>query len=251
MVHVSVPDDIDADYRVLAIAIQEGSGPCDLRVTLELNSIQAEYLARLQRSMNATLSNVQPGAASSLGMASSGTSSEPGTGAWANLNDLNDVVVTGTPDDNELMAYDSGSGNWINQTAIEAALTPATLTTKGDLLTWGTALDRLPLGTANGYVLTVGTAQATGLVWAMGSVTHFAHEYLATGGTANAYPVIYGTAGTVTLPTAGDNANRFYYIVNPGAGTVTASPTWGTTTAEIGPQAAAMFHSTGTAWAVI
>jgi hypothetical protein len=55
----------------------------------------------------------------------------------------------------------------------------------------------------------------------------------------------------VTLPTAGDNANRFYYIVNPGAGTVTASPTWGTTTAEIGPQTAAMFHCNGTAWAVL
>lgn len=32
------------------------------------------------------------------------------------LNDLSDVVVT-TPSDNEVLAYDSGSGNWINQTA--------------------------------------------------------------------------------------------------------------------------------------
>ena len=32
------------------------------------------------------------------------------------LNDLSDVVIT-TPSDNEVLSYDSGSGNWINQTS--------------------------------------------------------------------------------------------------------------------------------------
>jgi hypothetical protein len=38
------------------------------------------------------------------------------------LNDLADVVISGTPADNEVLAYDSGSGDWINQTAAEAGL---------------------------------------------------------------------------------------------------------------------------------
>ncbi len=34
-----------------------------------------------------------------------------------------DVVIDGIPADNEVLAYDSGTGNWINQTAAEAGLT--------------------------------------------------------------------------------------------------------------------------------
>lgn len=37
------------------------------------------------------------------------------------INDLTDVVIT-TPADNEVLAYDNGSGDWINQTAAEAGL---------------------------------------------------------------------------------------------------------------------------------
>lgn len=40
------------------------------------------------------------------------------------LDDLGDVVIT-TPADNEVLAYDNGSGDWINQTAAEAGLEPA------------------------------------------------------------------------------------------------------------------------------
>jgi hypothetical protein len=41
--------------------------------------------------------------------------------AVPDINDLGDVVIT-TPADNELLAYDSGSGDWINQTPTEAGL---------------------------------------------------------------------------------------------------------------------------------
>jgi hypothetical protein len=41
------------------------------------------------------------------------------------LNDLAGVVITGTPADNELLAYDTASGDWINQTAAEAGLATA------------------------------------------------------------------------------------------------------------------------------
>ena len=40
------------------------------------------------------------------------------------LNDLTDVVIDGTPANNEVLAYDSG-GNWINQTPFEAGLATA------------------------------------------------------------------------------------------------------------------------------
>lgn len=36
--------------------------------------------------------------------------------------ELNDTTITGTPADNEFLAYDSGASKWINQTATEAGL---------------------------------------------------------------------------------------------------------------------------------
>ena len=42
------------------------------------------------------------------------------------LNDLTDAVITGTPADNEVLAYDTSSSKWINQTAGEAGLTGGT-----------------------------------------------------------------------------------------------------------------------------
>jgi len=48
-----------------------------------------------------------------------------GGGAGAmQLNDLTDVTIT-SPEDNELLAYDSGSGKWINQTPSEAGIIAA------------------------------------------------------------------------------------------------------------------------------
>ena len=52
-----------------------------------------------------------------------GASNDP---IWANasvaaINDIDDVVIT-TPADNEVLAYDNGSGDWINQTPSEAGL---------------------------------------------------------------------------------------------------------------------------------
>lgn len=38
------------------------------------------------------------------------------------LSELTDVTITGTPADNEVLAYDSGGAVWINQTATEASL---------------------------------------------------------------------------------------------------------------------------------
>ena len=38
------------------------------------------------------------------------------------LNNHTDVVITGVPADNELLAYDTGTSKWINQTQAEAAI---------------------------------------------------------------------------------------------------------------------------------
>jgi hypothetical protein len=42
----------------------------------------------------------------------------------AALNDIGDVTITGTPADNELLAYDTTTGAFINQTASEAGVQP-------------------------------------------------------------------------------------------------------------------------------
>lgn len=44
----------------------------------------------------------------------------------ASLNDINDVVITGTPADNEVLAYDTSTSKWINQTATEAGIDGST-----------------------------------------------------------------------------------------------------------------------------
>lgn len=40
----------------------------------------------------------------------------------SSLGDLTDVIITGTPADNEVLAYNTGTAQWINQTAAEAGL---------------------------------------------------------------------------------------------------------------------------------
>lgn len=43
-------------------------------------------------------------------------------GIGGNLGDIGDVVIDGTPTDNEVLAWDTSSSKWINQTAVEAGL---------------------------------------------------------------------------------------------------------------------------------
>ena len=54
--------------------------------------------------------------------------------------ELNDTTITGTPADNEILAYDSSSSKWINQTATEAgfAASATTDTTNADNIGSGT-----------------------------------------------------------------------------------------------------------------
>jgi len=75
-------------------------------------------------------------------------------GGSSTLDGLTDVIITGTPADNEILAYDNGSGDWINQTAIEAGLAALSHShstgdiTSGTLgiLRGGTGASALPFG---------------------------------------------------------------------------------------------------------
>lgn len=92
------------------------------------------------------------------------------------LNELHNVLLEadGSIQDNEVLAWDSGSQLWKNQTPSEAKLIPETIIdAKGDLIV-GTAADtasRLAVGATNGHVLTVDSAEATGVKWAAGGAT--------------------------------------------------------------------------------
>jgi hypothetical protein len=79
VVAISIPDELEGDYRILGISINEVGGPCDLRVTLEINDLATEYLHKLQLAFDASLMSVRPGPAAASGLASSGT--EPVVGA--------------------------------------------------------------------------------------------------------------------------------------------------------------------------
>ena len=47
---------------------------------------------------------------------------EAQSGGAGAINDLTDVTISGVPADNEVLAYDTGTSEWINQTAAEAGL---------------------------------------------------------------------------------------------------------------------------------
>jgi hypothetical protein len=51
-----------------------------------------------------------------------------GVGGGGSVDDLTDATITGTPADNEVFAYDTGTSEWINQTATEAGLAAASHT---------------------------------------------------------------------------------------------------------------------------
>lgn len=62
------------------------------------------------------------------------------------LADLTDVTISGVPADNEVLAYDSGSSDWINQTAAEAGLATVTGLAAYLPLAGGTMAGNLDMG---------------------------------------------------------------------------------------------------------
>lgn len=107
------------------------------------------------------------------------------------LNDLADVD-TASLNDNEVLTWNATLMQWVNA----PAGTASPLTTKGDLYTFDTDNQRLPVGTS-GQVLTVNPATATGLQWASPTALTFVRNEVPSG-LVNGSNVNYTTASAYT-----------------------------------------------------
>lgn len=76
------------------------------------------------------------------------------------LNNVSDVVIT-TPADNEVLAYDTTSGNWINQTPTEAGF--STIATSGSLADASGTSDNITEGTSKLFLTTSERSKLTGI----------------------------------------------------------------------------------------
>lgn len=113
------------------------------------------------------------------------------SGSLIGIDGLTDVTITGTPADNELLAYDSGSGEWINQTMSEAGF--------GSLA----ALNTVNNGNWSGTDLTVangGTGRSVHTAYAVlcgGTTTTGAQQSVAALGDSGD---VLASAGAASLP---------------------------------------------------
>lgn len=125
-VHVDIPGEVNADYRVLAITMKERTGPCDLAIVLELNSLEAEWLIRVNRALQASLQTVQAGAGSDAGVASTDASpTVTATGTGLGTASIRDYHIAWGTAVNYVSAGDipiADAGGDYAGTTIEAAL---------------------------------------------------------------------------------------------------------------------------------
>ncbi len=230
VVRVVIPGKIDSDYRVLSISVQEGQDRCDLRVTLELNSVQVEYLAKLQRASEANLSNVNPGAGASSHLATSSTGT-PVTGSGAGLaaDAIKDVHIDWGTGAGQVSAVDipiADAGGYYSGSEIEAALQQAGSVSAG--LTAGTAEYLLASGArAGGTVAQQSFTKGISIGGLAIAVRTETANY--TVGTTDNLIVYTGTVeGTITLPVS-TGAGQAFAIMNAAAGTATVAGAGGDT----------------------
>jgi hypothetical protein len=139
------------------------------------------------------------------------------------LNELHDVLISGTPADNEILAYDSASGNWINQTAVEAGTLVHTASSNELKQPWFTA--------SSTDTLTNKTFDANGTG---NSLSNVETADIASGSKSGSdTTLITGTAGTdgnvVTWNADGDAVDSGY-AVSAFVGGVNYQGTWNAST---------------------
>ena len=136
-----------------------------------------------------------------------------GAGGSSDLPGLSDVTISGTPADNEVLAYDTTTSQWINQTAVEAGLidTSATEQTKtgnlilsGDLTVASEILSTgLSLSISNDEVVALNTLNNNA------GISEDTGFTITTNGVATSKVWIFGNSGNITFPDASVQATAF------------------------------------------
>jgi len=146
------------------------------------------------------------------------------TGAQVNQFAWNTIAISGQPDviaevDSDTLTLIAGTGIALTTAPVGDAITitatggggggSSPLTTKGDLYTYDTADARLPASITNGQVLTIDTAEATGMKWAAAGAASFGHEWvvLQFQNTDNFDASATTTSANVTVTHDGTSAN--------------------------------------------
>lgn len=121
-VHVSIPGKIDTDYRIMAISVEERTGPCDLMATLDLNSVWLDYILRVQKAFEANqrIGVSQATDASLTSDAPFGASTGDHDHTESDVTDLvHDAekirtrnVSTNVPDDADVLAFGTTDLSW-------------------------------------------------------------------------------------------------------------------------------------------
>jgi hypothetical protein len=145
------------------------------------------------------------------------------------IDDLTDVTITGTPADNELLGYDSGSSLWINQTAAEAGLSAT-----GHTHDHGAGEITGLLDDDHTQYLLASGARALAGAWDMGSQI-LTNVNIDTGDIATA---VTNTEWDAAYTHANGSTGADHSYINQDVGTG-ASPTW------VNPSASTMLVSEG------
>ena len=175
-----------------AISAETSTGGANLRLT---GSDASTDNVKLAEGANVTITRTD---ANTITISSSGTG-----GGASNLNDLGDVVITGTPLPGQVLKYDSVTSKWINDADSVSSdifiddLSDVVITgtpTDGDVLTWNNTLALWVNGAPASSYTDQDATDAMGL--AFGNGIH-------TGITFNYTPLTQSMSATVSLDPVG------------------------------------------------
>ena len=175
-----------------AISAETTTGGANLRLT---GSDASTDNVKLAEGANVTITRTD---INTITISSSGTG-----GGASNLNDLGDVVITGTPSSGQVLKYDSATSKWINDADATSTdifiddLSDVVITgtpLNGDVLTWNNALALWVNGTPTSSYTDQDATDAMGL--AFGNGIH-------TGITFNYAPLTQTISATVSLDPVG------------------------------------------------